>query len=109
MGRSPVSIALESQHRCQSATSLESTKNAGQEFVDLGIGMRPDLTGNGLGSQFLAHVLQDVTENHPSANIRLTVATFNQRAIKLYHRFAFHYEAQFEREGVVFQTMKRPV
>lgn len=77
--------------------------------VDLGIGMRPNLTGQGLGTQFFACVLQEVTHRYPTADIRLTVATFNQRAIKLYHRFAFHYEAQFEREGVVFQTMKRPV
>jgi len=84
-------------------------QNAGQEVVDLGIGMRPDLTGRGLGSQFLAHVLRDVTENYRFANIRLTVATFNQRAIQLYHQFEFHYEAQFEREGVVFQTMKRAI
>ena len=78
-----------------------------EKVLDVGIGMCPDLTGHGLGTQFFAYVPPEVADRHPSVHIRLTVATFNQRAIKLYRKFGFVYQTQFERDGVVFGIMKR--
>ncbi|WP_029421462.1 GNAT family N-acetyltransferase [Alicyclobacillus macrosporangiidus] len=78
-----------------------------EDVVDLGIGMRPDLTGRGLGTPFLDCVLRKVAARHPSADIRLTVAAFNRRAIQLYRRFGFQYQTEFVRDGVAFQTMLR--
>lgn len=79
------------------------------EVVDIGIGMRPDLTGMGLGTEFLAVVLCEVCRKHPAAGLRLTVATFNRRAIKLYERFGFRARAQFDYRSTAFQTMARPL
>lgn len=79
----------------------------GTNVVDLGIGMRPDLTGCGMGTAFLAYVLRDVGARYPLTDIRLAVATFNQRAIKLYRRFGFYYQFEFDQEGVAFQTMRK--
>ncbi|OFW75715.1 MAG: hypothetical protein A2201_00770 [Alicyclobacillus sp. RIFOXYA1_FULL_53_8] len=73
--------------------------------VDIGIGLRPDLTGQGFGASFFSYVLEDVSTRHPSAALRLTVATFNKRAIRLYEQFGFSYQTLFESNDVAFQTM----
>lgn len=78
------------------------------DVVDFGIGMRPDLTGQGLGTEFLAYILHEMIHDHPSADLRLTVATFNRRAIRLYERFGFQPGVQFGQNGATFQTMTRP-
>jgi len=54
-------------------------------FIDIGLGMRPDLTGKGKGHAFLSFIISQVG----LANLRLTVATFNKRAIKLYEKVGF--------------------
>ncbi|MCL6600331.1 MAG: GNAT family N-acetyltransferase [Alicyclobacillus macrosporangiidus] len=87
--------------------TFDAYRYEGKHVVDFGIGMRPDLTGRGWGSPFLNHVLQEVVACYPFADLRLTVAAFNQRAIKLYRRFGFQYQAEFSKEGLVFQTMLR--
>lgn len=53
---------------------------------ELGLGLRPDLTGQGRGSAFLAEILDFVRENYKLEKLRLSVASFNQRAIKTYKR-----------------------
>lgn len=79
-----------------------------EDVVDFGLGMRPDLTGQGLGTPFLTHILGEIGGQHPTADIRLTVATFNLMAIALYRRFGFTHQMDFTQNGVVFQTMRRP-
>lgn len=70
--------------------------------IDIGIGMRPDLTGKGLGAQFLDLVVREIRRNNPTVGLRLTVASFNQRADKLYRRFGFRPRHQFEINGIRF-------
>lgn len=62
-----------------------------QEGADiaLGLGLRPDLTGCGKGSAFLAEILDFVREKYDFENIHMDVASFNQRAIKVYERAGF--------------------
>ncbi|MCY0876511.1 MAG: GNAT family N-acetyltransferase, partial [Firmicutes bacterium] len=79
-----------------------------RDVVDFGIGMRPDLTGQGLGTEFLAHVLGQIVSDYLCADIRLTVAAFNNRAIRLYERFGFQMGIKFDHNGCVFQVMTRP-
>ena len=61
--------------------------------IEIGLGLRPDLTGQGRGGIFLAEILGFIEENYACETIRLHVASFNQRAIKVYER------AGFERTG----------
>ncbi len=75
--------------------------------VDVGLGMRPDLTGRGMGPAFLAFVLQVLEVRHQGAAARLTVAAFNGRAIRLYGRFGFRPTAEFLRGDVPFIVMVR--
>lgn len=57
--------------------------------VALGLGMRPDLTGRGRGGAFLGEILRFVRENYSYERIRVEVASFNQRAIRVYERAGF--------------------
>ncbi|SDW21787.1 GNAT family N-acetyltransferase [Paenibacillus sp. CF384] len=55
-----------------------------QAYMDTGIGMRPEYTGQGNGTSFLTFVLSYIDNNFEILPKRLTVAKFNQRAICLY-------------------------
>lgn len=55
-------------------------------YLDIGLGMRPDLTGQGQGTSFLQFIMDSIETNQP---LRLTVAAFNKRAIALYEKFGF--------------------
>jgi len=72
-------------------------------FLDFGLGLKPELTGQGLGQAFLDFILQQLDEEP----LRLTVATFNKRAIRLYERFGFEQVACFSNGQVEFMTMVR--
>ena len=55
----------------------------------IGLGMRPDLTGRGLGESFLAAGLEFAKERFAPERFTLAVATFNERAITVYERVGF--------------------
>ena len=57
--------------------------------VEFGLGLRPDLTGRGLGLEFLNAGLEFILENHTPDTFRLQVAAFNKRAIRVYQRAGF--------------------
>jgi [ribosomal protein S18]-alanine N-acetyltransferase len=58
---------------------------------DIGLGMRPDLTGSGMGLDFLKAGMDFVKSRFKPEIITLSVAMFNQRAIKVYRRMGFIY------------------
>ena len=57
--------------------------------VDVGLGMRPDLTGRGLGVVYLLAGLEFARERFSPERFTLCVTTFNERAIKVYERAGF--------------------
>ncbi|WP_066397729.1 GNAT family N-acetyltransferase [Neobacillus mesonae] len=77
-----------------------------ENYVDIGIGMKPELTGKGKGAAFLALVINHIKEQHHTP-MRLTVATFNKRAIRLYEKFGFDKVLEFNSRGIDFTTMVR--
>lgn len=77
-----------------------------KQYPDIGLGMKPNLTGKGKGSQFFSFILDEIQKEH-SLPIRLTVAKFNERAIRLYEKFGFTKEMEFESPSAVFITMMK--
>lgn len=61
-----------------------------KDSTEIGLGMRPDYTGKGLGLDFIEAGLRFVQKHSNShEEITLAVATFNKRAIKVYERVGF--------------------
>jgi len=79
-----------------------------ENCIDIGIGMKPDLTGRGNGTYFFSVILEFVQKIYPKTDLRLTVAAFNKRAIHLYEKFGFVKEMSFHGE-IDLITMKKAV
>jgi RimJ/RimL family protein N-acetyltransferase len=78
--------------------------------LDYGLGLRPDLTGQGLGLEFFLAGLDVARERYRPSQVFLHVAAFNERARKVYERAGFQvvsaHVRTFERFGAVpFVTM----
>ena len=86
-------------------TSKEST-------AEFGLGLRPDLTGQGLGTAFLSAGLEHIRESCAPTTFKLQVAAFNERAIKVYERAGFQrvrdYRHKTNRGEFEFVEMSRP-
>lgn len=57
--------------------------------IDFGLGMRPDLTGQGLGPDFVRAGIYYAKQHFYGDMIRLVVALFNKRAIRAYEKAGF--------------------
>jgi ribosomal-protein-alanine N-acetyltransferase len=57
--------------------------------VDVGLGLRPDLTGRGFGVEYLLAGLEFARERSSPERFTLSVVTFNERAIRVYERAGF--------------------
>src|SRR6266568_2066981 len=57
--------------------------------VEIGLGLRPDLTGKGIGLEFVQAGLTFARGKYSPTSFRLRVATFNQRAIRVYEQAGF--------------------
>jgi ribosomal-protein-alanine N-acetyltransferase len=66
-----------------------SFKPRDERTLEIGLGLRPDLTGRGLGGSFLAAGLEFARARFAPQQFVLAVATFNERAIKVYERAGF--------------------
>ena len=86
------------------------TTNAG--VVAVGLGLRPDLTGLGIGLPFLERGLDFARGRFAPSTFRLAVAAFNRRAIIVYERAGFVATRSFPHEtnGATFPfvEMERP-
>jgi ribosomal-protein-alanine N-acetyltransferase len=61
----------------------------GPETIEIGLGMRPELSGQGRGLAFVQAGLDFARERLHPKMFCLTVATFNERARKVYERAGF--------------------
>jgi len=60
-----------------------------EDAVEVGIGLRPDLTGHGQGEPYLRDQLDYAAKQWQPRTFRLFVAAWNERAIRLYERLGF--------------------
>jgi len=75
------------------------------DAVEIGLGLRPDLTGRGLGLQFFHDGVSFAKRTFGEKHVVLNVAAFNDRAITVYRRAGFRetgrHMRRFDRWGEV--------
>ena len=78
--------------------------------LDIGLGMRPALTGQGHGDGFFAAIVDFALLALAPRRLRVTVAAFNLRAMRVYEKAGFKPVESFGRsgDGVEFVIMTRP-
>ena len=64
-------------------------KQSQGDVIEIGLGLRPELTGQGIGGGFLKAGLRHARTRFGQTRIVLAVATFNRRAITVYERAGF--------------------
>jgi len=78
--------------------------------LDTGGGLHPDLTGNGLGRQAITTGLEFGRSEFAPPAFRVTVATFNERALRVVRSLGFRDVASFlaPTDGRSFEILLRP-
>ena len=91
----------------------EDARVAGYDYaddaLDVGLGMRPDLVGRGLGIGFTRAVLEFAEREYSPSAFRVTVAGFNRRAQRLCLALGFREAARFPQaqSGNEFVVLRR--
>ena len=81
------------------------------EALDIGLGVRPDLTGQGQGLAYVNGVLDFARATFAPCSYRVTIAEFNERARRVWEKAEFQFVARFQRErdGRSFVVLAREV
>ncbi|QRG69314.1 GNAT family N-acetyltransferase [Brevibacillus choshinensis] len=81
----------------------------GEDVWDIGLGMKPELTGRGFGRSFLQKGIEFAVQRYSPRQLRLSIASFNKRAIKLYENMGFREVGSFPSKEVTFRVMTKDV
>jgi RimJ/RimL family protein N-acetyltransferase len=75
-----------------------------EEALDIGLGVRPDLTGQGHGHQYARAVVGFARRELRAVAFRVSVAAFNLRALRVWEKAGFRPASTFAREtdGMAF-------
>lgn len=80
------------------------------EIMWIGFGLKPELTGKGLGAEFVAAGINFGLKkfNYKNDYIMLAVASFNKRAIKAYEKIGFEFIEKYMQKtnGGEFEFIK---
>ena len=63
--------------------------------LDIGMGVRPDLTGQGHGSEYVNAVTHFARSTYASERLRVTIAAFNSRARRIWEKAGFQEVQKF--------------
>jgi RimJ/RimL family protein N-acetyltransferase len=85
----------------------------GLEALDIGMGIHPDHTGLGRGREYVAAVLDFALESFKPSFFRVTIASFNLRAQRVWEENGFRMVQRFthetsEREFLVYVLEANP-
>jgi [ribosomal protein S18]-alanine N-acetyltransferase len=81
-----------------------------EEALDIGLMIKPELTGQGLGAAFAKEVIRNGIERYAPKKLRVTIAAFNKRAIRVWEKSGFQQTQTFKRKsriGLEFIVMSK--
>jgi [ribosomal protein S18]-alanine N-acetyltransferase len=70
-----------------------------EEALDIGLMIKPELTGQGLGASFAREVIKNGNDRYRPKKLRVTIAAFNKRAIRVWEKNGFQQTQRFKRSG----------
>ena len=68
--------------------------------LDIGLGIRPDLTGRGHGSDYVNAVIDFASRTYQPDRLRVTIAAFNARARRVWEKAGFQVMQIFRGERI---------
>jgi [ribosomal protein S18]-alanine N-acetyltransferase len=68
-----------------------------EDALDVGLMVKPELTGRGLGAAFAGEVIKNGIERYVPKKLRVTIAAFNKRAIRTWEKNGFQQTQTFKR------------
>jgi RimJ/RimL family protein N-acetyltransferase len=71
-----------------------------EEALDIGLMIKPELTGQGMGAAFVEEVIRNGIEKYAPEKLRVTIAAFNKRAMRVWERNGFQQTQSFTRTEV---------
>lgn len=79
--------------------------------LDIGLMIKPELTGRGMGASFAREVIRNGVEIYNPEKLRVTIAGFNHRAIRTWEKNGFQKVQEFirNRDGMAFVIMAATV
>ncbi len=80
------------------------------EVLDIGIGLKPELTGQGRGRNFVSAVLEYGASTYQPEKFRAAIAGFNLRSLKTFQNLGFVITNHFWREliEIDFYQLEKP-
>jgi len=80
------------------------------EVIDIGVGMRPSLTGQGSGTTYVREILDYCFVTYRPEVFRASIARFNQRSLNTFQNLDFKIQGNFIRElgFIEFYQLERP-
>jgi GNAT superfamily N-acetyltransferase len=70
-----------------------------EDALDIGFAVRPELTGQGLGSDFVDAVIEFAIHTFQPAQLRVTIADFNGRARRVWEKHGFQPISSFNSQA----------
>lgn len=64
--------------------------------LDIGLAVRPDLTGQGHGSEYINAVIDFACRTYAADRLRVTIAAFNARALRVWEKAGFQIIQTFQ-------------
>jgi RimJ/RimL family protein N-acetyltransferase len=80
-------------------------------ILDIGVGLKPELTGQGRGRDFVSSILEYGIKTYQPKKLRATIAKFNQRSLSTFQNLGFVIDKVFTRDlvEITFFQLERPV
>jgi len=82
-----------------------------QPALDIGLMIMPEMTGQGLGEGFVREVISFGVEIYAPKKLRVTIAAFNRRAMRVWEKNGFQQTQAFKRssDGLEFFILTRKI